>query len=215
MLWSTELVAMQAAVSGMNRRWLSLAVASWLSVAVFASISLPLKYPYQTGEEVVDSAVIVGLLIPTIVASQLLQEGPIHLVGGASRRPLLLRLIKAMALLSISLIGGAVAHLIAPVPALLVIGDSVLLAGLAILGTGAIGLRYAWAVPTFVVVICSSPRIIPWQFNLLYRADSQQYIALVACVTGILGLCAYCCYGSYGLQPSRAMRRPDQDLHGY
>ncbi len=79
-------------VHGLNRRWATWSTATWLSVYLFGAVALPLRYPAELLGEVVATGLVVGLILPAVAVSRLLDEGPAFQVLTAARPMLTSRL---------------------------------------------------------------------------------------------------------------------------
>ncbi|MGL5824418.1 MAG: hypothetical protein ACRCYU_06215 [Nocardioides sp.] len=200
------------ATRGLSPRWWGSLVAAWLAVAVFARVSLPLKFPFDAQDKMIDSGVVVGLVVPIAVMTQLLDEGSPQLVAGAARRLRRSRWLMAGGYVALAAVGGLVVGLLAPAPRLLVLGDALLLAGLSVFGAGLLGARLAWLVPLSVTMVVSAPGLVPWSANLPYRTESACEVLMIALVVAGAGLATYGRFGAYGVAIEQTIRRADADI---
>lgn len=203
---------LQAAVRGLTSRWLCYMAGAWLGLGVFTFVALPLKFPLEAQDEMVDSGVVVGLVVPLAVMSRILDEGPVHLVASAARNLTAVRLGWATAFLCVACIGSVVAWTIAPVPFSLFLSDTFFLGAATVLGVGVLGSRLGWLLPLVVTLVASGPGLIPWQSNLLYREDTSIVLLLLAGAVTVLGLIAYGQKGSLGLLSARAPWLPNAPI---
>lgn len=92
--------------------------APWLGAALAAGIALPYNYPYQVDTEIVDTAVLIALLGPCLIAAQLLSEGLDGAVRTASRNLRKERGVAALVYLSQAIAGAWLVTVLGPVPGL-------------------------------------------------------------------------------------------------
>lgn len=175
-----SLLAAWCAAHNVGPKWLAGAGGSWVALWLFASITIPLKYPYEARGQVVDSGVVVGLLIPLAVMNVVLDEGPRDLVRASARRLSPYRLTLAIGyFLTVALMSATMATASA-LPTSLVVTDSILLASLSILGTGLLGVRLGWAPSAAVAFTMSAPGLIPWHLNAVYHRDvGPEFVVIV------------------------------------
>lgn len=140
----------------------------WLAVALGAGIALPFNFPYQARDEVIDTAVVIVLLVPIVLAGQVLDERPASAVRTAARRLWAERLPWVSIFLAQSGLGALLVTALAPVPVGLVLADALLLAAGVVLGYVALGPTLAWVPVTVVVALASTPGLVPAPVNLFY-----------------------------------------------
>lgn len=183
-----------------------------MALAVFGLVTLPLKFPFEAQRELVDSGVIVGLVLPLVVMSRILDEGPHQLVVGASRALARARLCWVGGYAGAVAVGSATAWWIAPVPFSLFAADALFLAAVTVLGVGTLGSRLGWILPLASALVASAPGLVPWQANLLYRQGHAAILLLIAAIVATAGSAGYARFGSLGVIKGNTVRRADAAL---
>lgn len=199
-----SLPAAWCAAHNLRPNWFAGAAGSWLALWLFASITIPLKYPYEARGEVVDSGVVVGLLIPLAVMNVVLDEGPQDLVRTAARRLSSFRLAIVLAYLLTAALMSAIMAAAANLPTGLVLADTILLASLSILGTGLLGVRLGWAPAAAVAFTMSAPGLIPWHLNAVYHRDVGTEFAVVIVALTIIATAVFLLTGATGIRGTRS-----------
>lgn len=171
--------------------------AVWLSVALGARIALPVNFPYQARHEVIDTAVVVVLLVPIVLAAQVLDERPASAVRTAARPLGAERLIWVSIFLAQSVMGALLVTALAPVPADLVLADSLLLSAGVVLGSVWLGPARGWGPVTVVVALASTPGLVPASANLFYVTSLLPVTGSAALASAALALS---CYARAGCQ---------------
>lgn len=195
-------------------RLLAVLAAAWLTLFAFASVTVPLKYPYESpGVELMDSGVVAGLVAPISVLGRTLDEPCLQLLAAASRRTWRERLGWAALVLALTVAVTALMTPILPrvVSGQLLVADAALLSGVSLATGGFIGGDLAWLGPLTLVGIASAPGLVPAQWNALYAASNTQLAWILAVLSAILGAATYACRGSAGPQ---WRQRLTQDLAG-
>lgn len=188
-------------------KWFAMVAASWGALFLFASVTIPIKYPYEARGQVVDSGVVIGLLVPLAVMNLALDEGPEDLIRTASRRLSGARLAVASAYLSTASAMAAFMALAAALPLRLVLADALILGSLNIIGTSLFGVRLGWSIPGAVAFTMSAPGLVPFNFNALYNREvSTAFIACVA-LAAVVAMVAYLRGGSTGGRRTKAVPR--------
>jgi hypothetical protein len=199
------------AARGLTRRWAAVIAAAWLSVLLFAAITLPMKYPQELHGRIIDSGLVVGLTIPVAAMARTLDEGAPHLVKTASRALARNRASWAGGMLAATATLAAGLSALLPVPAVLMVADSLLLAAVAVLGAGLVGGDVAWVPPLVLAGVASAPGVVPLSVNVLYHHDQAGLTLLIAIVTAVTGVAVYARRGSVG--PERRGRAWRVDAH--
>lgn len=184
------------AVHGITIRWCGSVVAAWLGVSLFAAVTVPIKYPFEAVGTVVDSGVIVGLVVPIAVMGTVLHEGPRDLVAAAARSLLLPRLALLGALYTTVAVASLIAALLASLPVVIVIVNSLLLAALLTIAVSFIGVGLGWILPVACTFVFSAPGLIPWDYNAMYRRDVSGAYVGVLVTSLVIGAVAYATRGS-------------------
>ncbi|MFB9315343.1 hypothetical protein [Nocardioides plantarum] len=192
-----------------ERRWVLVAVGSWVALWGFASITVPLKYPYEARGQVFDSGVVIGLLIPLAVMNLALDEGPADLVRSAARRLTTTRIALITGyLLTAALFSTAMAWAVA-LPIALVLADTLLLAGVNIAGNALLGTRLGWLPAAATAFTMSAPGLVPFEANLLYNRDVSSTFVIVIGATVVVAAAAYARAGAVGLLGRTSRATPE------
>lgn len=207
-----EALVLQAAGRGLSIRWVVYIGLAWFALAVISNARLPFRFPFAEHDDMIDSAVVVGLVLPLSVMARMLDEGAPHLVAGASRRLVEARCAWAVAFLCVTSLGAVGAWLVSPVPFDLFMSDALFFGFAMVLGVGLLGSRLGWLVPTTITFLASAPGIVPWQANLLYREDMTSTLLLFVAIVGFAAMVAYVRNGGFGVFTTRAARRADATL---
>lgn len=184
------------AAHGVTVRWLIGICAAWCAVTLFDLVTVPLLHPQEAHDQMIDTGIVVGLVLPVVMGARLLDEGPAHLTRTASRRLGLARFGWAIAVTGASIGAATVVAAVVPVSSPLVITDAALLMGASTLGAAIVGARLAWIFPFATVAVFSAPGVVPWEDNLLYRASTADDTGWVALGIVLCGLAAYTYRGS-------------------
>ena len=153
-------------------RTVAVIAAVWLADALAARVALPYSFPYQYSDGVVDTAVVVVLLAPVVIAAIVLDERPVTAVLTAARGLVLERLLWVSVFLAQASVGALVVIALAPVPAGLVFSDSLILAAGVVLGFVWLGPARGWVPVTALVAAASAPGLVPPTINLFYVQPS-------------------------------------------
>lgn len=181
---------------GLTAAWAAGCLAAWIGTILVAAVSVPLKYPYEAAGTIIDSASVVGLLVPVAVVGLCLREGPRHLVLGAARPLWPQRLALALACSTAVFAGAWTLALLADLPTTVVLLDAQLYFALLLVSTSLWGVALGWVTPLALALLMSAPGLIPWQWNFLYNQDvTLERWAAVAAVLAV-GLSAYAWRGS-------------------
>lgn len=195
------------AAHGVDRRWLGAVAACWGSLAVFAAISVPLKYPLAAYGAAVDSGAIAGLLVPLVVTGLVLDEGLRDLVACASRDLWWGRSALAAVYLTVAATGPALVAIAAGLPVGLLIVDGVAAGALVGLGTAWLGTRRGWVPVCVVAAVASTPGLVPWSSNVVYHREVGAAFAGVAGLLVVASLASYGAWGSVGPEFGSLRRR--------
>ncbi len=183
-------------VHGVTAAWTAGCLAAWIGTILVAAVSVPLKFPYEVAGTIIDSASVVGLLVPVAVVGLCLREGPRHLVLGAARPLWPQRLALALACTSAVCAGAWALTVLANLPTAVILLDAQLYVGLLLVSTSLGGVTLGWVTPLALTLVMSAPGLIPWQWNFLYNQDvTLERWAAVAAVLAV-GLAAYAWRGS-------------------
>ncbi len=187
-------------VHGLNRRWATWSTATWLSVYLFGAVALPLRYPAELLGEVVATGLVVGLILPAVAVSRLLDEGPAFQVLTAARPMLTSRLGWSSAVLvGQTAVAALVASGMSTTPQLLVVADALLLTAAAALSVALFGSSLAWLLPLLLVSVFTAPDVVPWSVNVLYRHSLAPVTFGVAAAVSVAAVATYAFTGSVGL----------------
>jgi hypothetical protein len=169
----------------------------WIVIALAASIALPFNFPYQAGEEVIDTAVIIVLLVPIVLSAQMLDERPASAVRTAARRLRAERFMWASVFVAQTALGALLVTALAPVPAGLVLADSLILAAGVILGFSWLGPARGWMPIALVTAAASTPGLVPSTVNVFYMTALLPLTRWTAATSIVL---AVACYVGVGAQ---------------
>lgn len=169
----------------------------WLVVALAASIALPFNFPYQSREEIIDTAVIIVLLVPIVLSAQILDERPASAVRIAARPLHVERFMWASVFVAQTALGALLVTALAPVPAGLVLSDSLILAAGVMLGFSWLGPARGWIPVTLVVAMASAPGLVPATVNVFYMTALLPATSWTAASSIVL---AVACYTRNGAQ---------------
>lgn len=178
--------------------------AVWVADALAASVALPYSFPYQYSDGVIDTAVVVVLLAPVVLAATVLDERPVTAVLTAARRLVVERLLWVSVFLAQASVGALIVIALAPVPAGLVFSDALILAAGVILGFVWLGPSRGWLPVTILVAAASAPGLVPPTVNILYMEallPTTRWVAAISVGT------ALACYSTRGAQ-ARAEDEP-------
>lgn len=189
-------LVLQFAARGMGRgQWWSAMLLAWGLVILTAGVVLPLKFPDQEGEAILDSASVVSVLVPVSVSSSMLLEGPVTLLAGAARRLRWWRTIHVILWLLLIGVGTLVTSQIVDLPRLSFAVDVAVISGLYAVGLSGLSIQYAWTVPTIFLVVFSTPGLVPWDLNFVYHTEVAEG-PVIALVIVAIGIAAYSATGS-------------------
>lgn len=195
-------------VHNLERRWFTTAVGSWLALWLFASISLPLKYPYEARGQVVDSGVVIGLLVPLAVMNVVLYEGPADSVRTAARRLVDVRLAVCLGYFALAALSATAMAWAVSLPVQLVLADALLLGALNIAGTALLGVRLGWTLAALVAFTMSAPGLVPFEFNAFYHRDVGSVFLAVVAVIATVATLLFIRTGATGVRPARLSSAP-------
>lgn len=201
-----DLVRAWRTIHHLERRWVMLVAGSWAALSLFAAVTVPIKYPYEAREQVVDSGVVIGLLVPLAVMNLVLDEGPGDLVRTASLKMTRFRFGVAGAYLIVASLMSVLVAFAVALPRGLVLADAILLASLSLLGTSLFGLRLGWLLPGAVAFAMSAPGLVPFRFNPLYNREIGSTFVVCVAIAGVAGMLAYLRLGAAGLRPKMIRR---------
>lgn len=186
-----------------DRRWLLAVSVSWIALLLFASITVPLKYPYEARGQVFDSGVVIGLLVPLAFMNLALHEGPPDLIRSAARRLALVRLSVTTGYLLTAVMSALIMAWAVSLPTALVVSDTLLLGAVNIGGNSMLGPRLGWIPAAATAFTMSAPGLVPFKANLLYNRDvSLTFIAIVAVAIAV-AIASYCRAGALGFLSQR------------
>ena len=192
----TKTISAWAAAHSLTWRWAAAVVLSWASVSLFASITVPIKYPYEALGTVIDSGVIVGLTVPIAVSGVVLFEGPRELIRGSARSLFVARVALLAGVYVTTLVAALATAVASSLPVAIVVVNSLLLVALLAVGVSLLGVGLGWILPLVCTFVFSAPGLVPWDYNVLYQRDvSSVYLATVLTAL-VVGMWAYATGGS-------------------
>lgn len=194
----TRSLIVRGASRGLTHRYALFLGGCWLTLAAYLALGLPLFYPYQIHEGVVDSGVVVGLVLPVCVASRLLEEATPFLARTTSRSLSTDRSLWSLVFVGFTAFAASIVAIGTPVPFGLFVADSMLLSALAVLGSGLVGGSATWIGPLVFAITLSIPGLVPLKWNLLYSQEAAASTLLVAAIALGPALAVYTCRGSNG-----------------
>lgn len=194
----TSPLVIRGASRGVSCRYVLSLSGCWLALAAYLAMGLPLFYPYQIHEGVVDSGVVVGLVLPICVASRLLEEAAPFLARTASRSLSSDRSLWSLVFVGSTAFAAMLVALGTPVPFELFVADAMLLSALAVLGSGFVGGSATWVAPFVFAITLTIPGLVPLKWNLLYNQQAAASTFLVAAIALGPALAVYTRRGSNG-----------------
>lgn len=199
-------LVVRAASRGVSRRFVLALAATWIAFCVLRLASLPLLYPYQVTDGILDSGLVVGLVLPVAVGSRVLVEADFPPTRTAVRPLAGDRLFWAAVALLVSVVGSSLVAWTNAGASLSVLAAGLLLASLGLLGVGLLGAHGQWAVPLAVAFVASVPDLVPARWNVLYLTSASGQVLLLSGVVLAVSLPIYARSGSTGVVP-----RPGRD----
>lgn len=198
-----------AIARGVGLRWsvILLATIGAACAAALVSIQLRTAADRLLASPVLDTAVIVGLVLPVTVLGRTTEDRAAWLLATSSR-PLWRIRLGWTAILYLA--GGAVSiagAMIAPgqQPAKLMVADELFLLATAMISAVAFGASLCWLLPVAAALAASSPGLIPLQANWLVLADRAGDVGRLDAVMLLLGAAAFVALDDYGLAPARRL----------
>jgi hypothetical protein len=183
--------------------WLLLSPASWIAVVLASAITVPLKYPYEATDDLIDSGVVGALLLPIIVGGRVLREGPAEQVLTRARGLSWWRFAAGTFFVVASAGQSAVASLLMPVNHAQVLLDALVLTSAGLVSAALLGVQFLWLVPVLAVATSSIPGLMPLHLNLLYRLSAQNELAATAAALAVVGVALHMMWGAGGLLGTR------------
>lgn len=175
-------------------------VAAWAATHVTVELRSPADRLIEA--PVLDSAVVIGLVLPIAVMARTLQNRLAWLTETSPRTPMKHRAVWLIILtVSASVIAGSIAVLAPPqlLSGLMII-DFFLLLGLAVWGAVLFGASLAWLPPTIVALLASTPGIVPVGLNVLANGATQRVAVALAITVLASGCVAYLALDDYGIR---------------
>lgn len=188
---------------GVDLRYLALLIAStmtaWLATEVTVELRTPADRAVQA--DTLDSAVLVGLVLPVAVLARSLQNRLAWLAETAARS------VRTERAIWFGLVAGVGAVLCAGIVVLapdqllttLIVCDFFVLLGLAVLCAVTLGAGRAWVAPSVAALVFSTPGVVPVRWNVLANGDLQSSAIALAVVLLVSAAVAYVAFDDYGL----------------
>lgn len=197
-------IRLAAASRGVDARWmLTLLVTIGLAIGG-ASLAYQMRTPAdrQDSGMTLDSTVLLGVVLPISVLATTLRDASAWIAATSPRSLVAQRAVWLTVLFGSAIaVAGLVAWPLEPaqLPTVVFLGTLVLF-DLAVLSTTLFGSNLGWLLPGLVALVCSTPGLVPIDYNWLVSASKTRGLTIIAIALGVVAGICYVLLDEYGMR---------------
>lgn len=196
-----------AAISrGIDLRWIAILLISMGAAIAAASLAFQMKTAADQNVpgRTLDSTVLIGAVLPATVLGRTLRNASAWLVVTSSRnraaqRATWICVLYALAILTAWGIAYPLTESQSPD---VVAWSTLILIETALVSTILLSAELAWVLPGLLALACSTPGLIPLNYNWLVTVDRASELHVVAVVLGLVTAAAYIWLDEHGIRRS-------------